>query len=103
MAKRVVWTATAKKARREILEYWIARNGSKTYSRKLSLLFRRKIDLLGTQHYLGKPTDFPGVRATLVEYFTIFYKVKVTEEDIIIVGIWDNRRNPDDLRFNLQL
>lgn len=31
MVKRIVWTETAKKARREILEYWIKHNGSKTY------------------------------------------------------------------------
>ena len=43
MAKRVIWTATAKKARREILEYWMIRNESNAYSKKLSLLFREKI------------------------------------------------------------
>ena len=33
MAKRVVWTHTAKKARRKILEYWINHNGSSAYSK----------------------------------------------------------------------
>lgn len=28
--------------------------------------------------------------------------IKVLEEEIIIVGIWDNRRNPDDLHANLE-
>ena len=101
MAKRVVWTKTAKKSRREILEYWIEHNGSKSYSIKLSDLFRRKIELLASQEYIGKPTDFKDVRATLVSHFSIFYKTNRSE--IIIVGIWDNRRNPDDLQTNLQL
>jgi toxin YoeB len=100
MAKRVVWTNTAKKARQEILEYWIAHNRTKTYSKKLSQLFRERIGLLKSQHYIGKPTDYDKVRATLVSHFTIFYKATGTE--IIIVGLWDNRRNPDDLRKNLE-
>lgn len=101
MAKRIVWTSTAKKARREILEYWIKHNGSSVYSKKLSKLFRIKASLLETKHYLGKPTDFYDVRVSLVSNFSIFYKVHTSE--IVIVGIWDNRRNPDDLRKNLEL
>lgn len=101
MAKRIVWTNTAKNARREILEYWFFRNSSKSYSRKLSALFQKKTELLKTQNYIGKPTDFDEVRATLVIHFILFYKV--TEKEIIIVGLWDNRRNPDDLHKNLEI
>lgn len=101
MAKRVVWTITAKNARREILEYWIQHNGSNTYSKKLAKLFRIKVALLQSGHYLGKPTDFKDVRVSLVNHFSIFYKVGA--EEIIIVGMWDNRRNPDDLYRNLEL
>jgi plasmid stabilization system protein ParE len=101
MAKRIVWTQTAKRGRREILEYWIEHNGSAAYSKKLSKQFRAKVSLLESEHYLGKPTNFGDVRVSLVSYFSIFYKVLANE--IIIVGIWDNRRNPDDLYKNLEL
>lgn len=101
MVKRIVWTETARKARRDILEYWNKHNGSNTYSRKLSKLFRIKVALLETGHYLGKPTNFKDVRVSLVSHFSIFYKVR--EAEIIIVGIWDNRRNPDDLHKNIEL
>ena len=101
MAKRIVWTNTAAKARREMLEYWITHNGSKTYSKKLSALFRERVDLIKEQNYLGKPTDISGIRVTLVSHFSIFYKVD--GNDITIVGLWDNRRNPDDLLENLEL
>lgn len=101
MVKRIIWTITAKKARREILEYWIKHNGSNFYSKKIADLFKRKIELLKSQHYSGKPTDFDDVRATLVNHFTIFYKI--AEEEIIIAGIWDNRRNPDDLYKNIDI
>ena len=100
MAKRIKWTETAKNSRREILYYWIKHNLSKDYSIKLSRLFREKTALLKSQNYIGKPTDFKDVRATLVSHFTMFYKVNADE--IIIVGIWDNRRNPEDLRKNIE-
>jgi plasmid stabilization system protein ParE len=101
MAKWIVWTNTAKKARHDILEYWIKHNGTNTYSKKLSKLFRIKVALLQSGHYLGKPTDFKNVRVSLVSHFSIFYTVG--DEEIIIVGIWDNRRNPDDLHKNLEI
>jgi plasmid stabilization system protein ParE len=101
MVKRIVWTHTAKKARQEILEYWIEHNGSSEYSKKLSKQFRAKVALLESQHYMGKPTNFENVRVSLVSYFSIFYKVLA--DKIIIVGIWDNRRNPEDLYKNLEL
>lgn len=65
MVKRIVWTNTAKKARRDILEYWIKHNGSNTYSKRLSRLFKIKVALLQSGHYLGKPTDFKEVRGFL--------------------------------------
>ena len=101
MAKQIIWTNTAKKARKEILQYWILHNGSNTYSKKISHLIRKKVSLIQSEHYLGKPTDFKGVRVSLVKNFSLFYKVN--KENIIIVGIWDNRRNPEDLHKNIDL
>ena len=55
MAKRVIWTKTARDARREILEYWIARNRSNTYSKKLLILFKEKI-ARQTKHQFNLPS-----------------------------------------------
>ena len=101
MAKRVIWTDTAKKARRSILECWISRNSSSIYSRRLPKLFRIKISLLQSEKYLGKPTDFKDIRVSLVIHFSIF--CRVTDSEIVNVGIWDNCRNPDDLRRKLEI
>jgi hypothetical protein len=35
MAREIIWTATAKIQRKELLTYWIDRNQSKAYSIKL--------------------------------------------------------------------
>ena len=101
MANQIIWTNTAKEARREILQYWIRRNRSNVYSKKLSQLIRKKVKLIQSEHYLGKPTDFENVRVSLISHFSLFYKVN--KDNIIIVGIWDNRRNPEDLRKNIEL
>ena len=99
MAKRIIWTNTAKTSRQEILKYWREHNKSDGYSKKLSKLFREKVALLRIQHYIGKPTDFKNVRVSLVQNFSLFYIVSTDE--IIILGIWDNRRNPEDLHKNI--
>mgnify|MGYP001544583468 FL=1 len=65
MVKRIVWTNTAKKARRDILEYWIKHNGSNTNSKNLSRLIRIKVALLRSEHYLGKPMDFKEITLSL--------------------------------------
>ena len=47
MAKRiVVWTETAAKQRREILKYWVNRNGTTTYAEKLIKLTSEQINLI---------------------------------------------------------
>ncbi len=101
MATRVIWTTAAQLARKSILEFWIENNKSKTYSRKLSKQFRARTFYLSEHNYVGKPTGFKDVKVTFVAHFSMFYKVNPTE--IIIVGLWDNRRNPDDLQKNLAL
>lgn len=100
MAKRVVWTLTARNQRREILEYWFKRNGSKRYSRRISATIRRRIKYLAEFNYMGKPTDFNDHRVTAAGHFSIFYKV--LEDSIIITGIWDNRQDPDQLQSLLE-
>lgn len=47
MAKRtIVWTATAARQRREVLKYWIKRNGSTNYAEKLIKLTAVRIQVI---------------------------------------------------------
>ena len=47
MAKRtVVWTQTAAQQRREILKYWVKRNGTTTYAEKLIKLTAEQINVI---------------------------------------------------------
>ncbi len=46
MAKQLIWTSKARVELREILEYWAARNKSKTFSRRLYGLINEQLALL---------------------------------------------------------
>lgn len=96
MAERqIVWTRTAVNQRKHILEYWIIKNQSTTYSEKLVELFRERTRQLIKHPKLGKKADFPETRVISLGHFSIFYKA--TKDRIIITSVWDNRQNPADL------
>ncbi len=82
MARKIIWTFTAKAQRREILEYWIKRTKSKQYSRKLSITFRKKVQLLSEFQYLGKPTEIEAVRVSSTGHYYIYYTI---QNDAIII------------------
>jgi len=101
MAKRnVVWTRTADLQFVGILEYWVKRNKSTNYSKKLLKLVTEKTLQISKNSYIFKATDFNDVRVASLKHFSIYYKV--TEQQIIIMAFWDNRQDPKKLLKILQ-
>ncbi|MCK9451451.1 MAG: type II toxin-antitoxin system RelE/ParE family toxin [Bacteroidales bacterium] len=96
MAKRdVVWTKTADLQFVGILEYWLKRNKSNTYSKKLiSLVSERTMQIIENP-FISKSTDFKNIRVASLGNFSVYYKI--TEIQIIIVAFWDNRQDPKKL------
>jgi plasmid stabilization system protein ParE len=93
MAKRsVVWTETAARQRREILEYWTIQNGSATFAKKLLKLITSRIKIILKHPELFKSADFPDTRESAMGHFSIFYKI--TEKQLIVTAFWDNRQDP---------
>lgn len=96
MAKRnVVWTETAARQRREILKYWVKRNGTTTYAEKLIKLMSEQVKLILTNPKLFKKADFPDTHVSALGHFSIFYKY--TKDSLIITAFWDNRQDPKKL------
>jgi toxin YoeB len=96
MAKRnVVWTETAARQRREILKYWVKRNGTTTYAEKLIKLISEQVKLILTNPKLFKKADFPDTHVSALGHFSIFYKY--TKDSLIITAFWDNRQDPKKL------
>jgi addiction module RelE/StbE family toxin len=92
MVKKVVWSETAQNDRMEILLYWKQRNKSDSYSKKLNYLFTDAVDLIAKYHKVGKASGYNETRIKIVRDYLIVYKEY--ESLILIITVWDNRRNP---------
>jgi plasmid stabilization system protein ParE len=94
MAKRkIVWSNRAKKRLYGILEFYIERNKSKSYSIKLYKLPNKEVKLLLKYPELGLKTTEPSVRGLIIDDYIIYYEV--TDDKIIIHTIWDCHQEPD--------
>ncbi len=97
MAQKIIWSQRAFNEFDAILEYWAERNQSSIYSRKLATQIIKSIDKIRKFNYIGKETEDEKTRVYLSGNYSIFYEI--ANEGIIILCVWDNRRNPD--AFNL--
>jgi plasmid stabilization system protein ParE len=96
MDKRtLVWTETAAWQRREILKYWIKKNGSTKYAEKLIQLTSKQLKVILNHPESFKFSEYPDTRESAMGYFSIYYKI--TSNHIIITAFWDNRQNPKTL------
>lgn len=96
MAKlKVVWTKTADLQLLGVLEYWVNRNKSATYSKKLLKMVMAKTQQLAKNPEIFRLCDFPDTRVAPLDNFNILFKV--TEEEIIITAFWDTRQDPTKL------
>jgi len=86
-AIKIRWTPAAEADLLDILEFYYDRNGNIEYSLKLNDNIKPHIQLLKQHPFLGRRTKHKNVRALLYEYLL---------DTILIIMIWDCRRNPDD-------
>lgn len=83
MAKRnVVWTRTADIQFVEVLEYWVKRNKSTAYSKKLVTLVKERTSQIAEKPFIYKQINFKDIRAASMGNFSIYYKV--LDKEIII-------------------
>jgi plasmid stabilization system protein ParE len=95
MVRRITWTGRAERMFSEILSFYYARNGNKTYSRKLNSEIKQSLVLLKKHPYLGRKTDLEDIRVLIIKDFKLFYRIEPIE--IIVLMVWDCRQNPDSL------
>ncbi|NOZ47940.1 MAG: type II toxin-antitoxin system RelE/ParE family toxin [Chlorobi bacterium] len=97
MARRITWTKEAKRVYKEILKFYIERNGSKTYSIKLDKEITELISLLKQYPNIGKKTDYDDLQAIVKGDYKIYYKA--TGKEINIRLVWDCRQNSEDFKL----
>ena len=92
MAKQIVWSKLALQDRYSILDYWIKRNRSASYSKKLNQIFMDTADLISKHPKIGKQTELAGIRYKIVRDYLFTYRE--TPDYIEILTIWDSRQDP---------
>ena len=101
MAKRtIIWTKTADIQFVGILEYWLIRNKSNSYPKKLIKLTEERTNQIADNPELFQVSENKDFRVSVLSKFSIYYKV--SDSEIIVVAFWDNRQDPDKLLKILQ-
>ena len=95
MAKEIIWSRLAHQNRIQILQYYINRNHSNTYSLKLNQAFIETAELLSKYPKIGKKTNYPNIRIKVVKHYLLTYRETPTA--IQIITIWDARQDPEKL------
>jgi plasmid stabilization system protein ParE len=91
---KVDWSIEARLDLIDILDFYIKRNNSHTYSIKLNAKLNKSIKLLSKNPFLGTPTDYDSVRALITGDYQLIYEI--FDQLILIIVIWDCRRDPED-------
>jgi hypothetical protein len=96
MAKRkIIWSQIANVKFFQILEFYVIRNGNKTYSTKLYKKFKKELSQLKKYPEIGTLTNLDSIRGLIVDDYILFYEI--TDQFIIIHTVWDSRQNPNEL------
>jgi plasmid stabilization system protein ParE len=93
---KIEWSTEARLDLIDVLEFYIQRNGSSSYSKKLYAQINNGLKLVAKNPSIGVQTDFPDTRTLITGDYQIIYVI--TEKTILVVMLWDCRRNPDDKR-----
>jgi plasmid stabilization system protein ParE len=90
--RKIIWSARSRVRLYAILDFYIERNKSKSYSIKLYRLISKEVKLLQKYPELGLKTTDGSIRGLIIENYILYYEI--AEDTIIIHTIWDNRQDP---------
>lgn len=99
--RKIKWSNDAKNDLFNILDFYIERNRSKIYSIKLNQEINKSIQQIVRNPNLGIKTDFDSVRSLITSDYQIIYEI--FEQLILVIMIWDCRRNPDDKKIGKRI
>lgn len=102
MAKyKISWSVEAEIDLTEILEFYIQRNKTVSYSKKLYSKIKQDISTISKNPKLGIRTDYDTVRVLITGDYQIIYEIM--ETNIVISMLWDCRRNPEDKKIGKRI
>jgi plasmid stabilization system protein ParE len=83
--RKIIWSPRAKTDLFNILDFYIKRNGNKTFSIKLNTNLRKSIRLLETNPEIGVQTDIENIRNLIHGDYEIFYEIKMQLIEIMTI------------------
>ena len=91
---KIEWSIEARLDLLDILDFYVSRNKSAAYSKKLYSKINKSTNLIAKQPYIGTQTGIETVRALVTGDYQIIYEI--LDNKIYISMIWDCRRDPRD-------
>jgi plasmid stabilization system protein ParE len=102
MAKyKIEWSVEARLDLIDILEYYLERNKSVVYSNKLNSKIKRSLKLIAQNPLIGIKSEIESVRALITGDYQIIYEI--IDKLVVVVMIWDCRRDPEDKIIDLRI
>jgi plasmid stabilization system protein ParE len=102
MAKyKIEWSIEARLDLIDILEYYLERNKSAVYSNKLNSKIKRSLKLIAQNPLIGIKSEIESVRALITGDYQIIFEI--TDNLIVVLMIWDCRRDPGDKIIDLRI
>lgn len=92
---KVVWSVVASQQKNNAYNYWNKRNGSKDYSRKLSVAIRNRVNEIRRDPQSYKKSDYGDFHIAILWNYCIYYKI--INQTILISAFWNARQNPEEL------
>ncbi|GAA4079582.1 hypothetical protein GCM10022389_27020 [Flavobacterium cheonanense] len=89
--KEIVWSKLAKLQLKNVLEFYVQRNGNSNYSLKLLNEVEDLLETLSNAELIGRLTSNKFTRVIPMKVYLIFYEINGNR--IEIISFWDNRQN----------
>lgn len=89
--KEIVWSKLAKMQLKNVLEFYVQRNGNSNYSLKLLNEVEDLLETLSNAEHIGRLTSNKWTRVISIKVYLIFYEINGNR--IEIISFWDNRQN----------
>jgi len=87
----IIWSPRANSELKNILEFYINRNGNSKYSLKLLNEIEDILKTLAKSEFIGRLTSDKMTRVVVMDVYLIFYQIDNSR--IEILSFWDNRQN----------
>ncbi|WP_312421132.1 type II toxin-antitoxin system RelE/ParE family toxin [Epilithonimonas sp.] len=97
MAQKIVWTQKAKRELIDILQYWVDRNKSNTFSLKLNSLIESQLNLILEQPKIGRKTDIPNVYIKVIHKYLLYYEF--VNDKLYILTIRHGSQNSENIQL----